>query len=101
MALTKAALCEHLVATMAFDKPTATLLVEEFFNQIACALVKGEDVKISGLGNFSLYHKSSRLAQNPRSQQPIWIGSKKVVVFKAGQKLKRQVKEGVLLEEEG
>ena len=100
MALTKAALSEHLVTAMAFDKPTATLLVEEFFNQIAAALKKDEAVKISGLGNFYLYHKKPRLAQNPKNQQPVWIDTRKVVVFKAGKKLKERIKQGVLAEED-
>lgn len=100
MALTKAALSEHLVVAMAFDKLTATLLVEEFFNQISAALKKGEEVKISGLGNFYLYRKKPRLAQNPKNQQPVWMDTRQVVVFKAGQKLRERVKQGVLSEED-
>ena len=97
---TKAILCEHLATTMAFDKPVATQLVEEFFNQIAAALVKGEAVKIAGLGNFYLRQKKSRLGCNPKTQQPVQIAARRVVVFKAGQKLKERVKHGVLLEED-
>jgi integration host factor subunit alpha len=100
VAITKAALSEHLITAQAFDKPTATLLVEEFFNQIAEKLITGETVKISGLGNFYLYHKKPRLARNPKNKQPVLISARRTVVFKAGEKLKEQVKHGVLVEDE-
>jgi len=96
--ITKAILSEHLVTTMAFDKPVATRLVEEFFVQIAEGLVQGEEVKVSGLGNFSLHDKKSRLGRNPKTKQAVLIPARRVVAFKAGQKLKDRVKQTILLE---
>lgn len=98
--ITKAILCDYLATTMAFDKLIATRLVEEFFGQIAEELVRGESVKVSGLGNFSLHHKKPRLGRNPKTKQPVLISARRVVAFKAGQKLKERVKQDILLEED-
>lgn len=98
--ITKAALCEHLATSMAFDKSVAICFVEEFFIQVRASLMRGEQVKIAGLGNFNPVHKKSRLARNPKTKQVVWISPRQTVTFKAGQKLKERVKHRRLLDEE-
>lgn len=51
-------------------------------------LAQGEDVKISGFGNFQLRAKSPRPGRNPRTGEPIAIEARRVVTFHASQKLK-------------
>ncbi len=52
MALTKAEMAEHLFEKLGINKKDAKDLVEGFFEEIKTALESGEQVKLSGFGNF-------------------------------------------------
>ena len=54
-------------------------------------MVEGRDVKLSGFGNFILKDKKSRPGRNPKTGEEVQISARRVVTFKAGQKLRRQV----------
>ncbi|MBW8056115.1 MAG: integration host factor subunit alpha, partial [Nitrospira sp.] len=60
MALTKADLAEGLFNELGLNKREAKEFVELFFENIRAALANGEQVKISGFGNFGVRHKSPR-----------------------------------------
>jgi len=59
MALTKADMTEQLYDELGFNKREAKELVEMFFEEIRGALEKGEQVKLSGFGNFELRDKKN------------------------------------------
>ena len=54
MALTKAEMSEHLFEKLGLSKRDAKDLVEIFFEEVRRALENGEQVKLSGFGNFDL-----------------------------------------------
>ncbi|CSO81919.1 HU family DNA-binding protein [Shigella sonnei] len=54
MALTKAEMSEYLFDKLGLSKRDAKELVELFFEEIRRALENGEQVKLSGFGNFDL-----------------------------------------------
>jgi len=91
MALTKAEMAEHLFKRVGLNKREGKELVELFFEEIRVALEHGKDVKLSGFGNFSLRDKRSRPGRNPKTGQEIPISARRVVTFRAGQKLKERV----------
>lgn len=91
MALTKAEMAERLFDELGLNKREAKELVELFFEEIRDALVKGEDVKLSGFGNFTLRHKDQRPGRNPKTGEEIPISARRVVTFRPGQKLKSRV----------
>jgi len=91
MALTKADIAEHLVEHLRVNKRDAKEVVEAFFEQIRNALENGEQVKLSGFGNFDLRDKSQRPGRNPKTGEDIPISARRVVTFRPGQKLKSQV----------
>jgi len=107
--LTKAQLAEKLFEQIGFNKREAKDMVDTFFGLIEQELVKGNDVKISGFGNFQLRSKSPRPGRNPRTGELISIEARRVVTFHASHKLKEIVqsgkigiqKEGALSGEEG
>ena len=86
--LTKAHLAEDLFDNIGLNKREAKELVDAFFDRIVQELAQGEDVKISGFGNFQLRAKSPRPGRNPRTGEPIAIEARRVVTFHASQKLK-------------
>jgi integration host factor subunit alpha len=91
MALTKADMAEHLYEELGLNKREAKDVVEMFFEEIRCALERGEQVKLSGFGNFDLRDKSQRPGRNPKTGEEIPISARRVVTFRPGQKLKARV----------
>ena len=91
MAITKAAMAEALFDELGLNKREAKELVELFFAEVSKALVNGDDVKLSGFGNFTLRRKDQRPGRNPKTGEEIPISARTVVTFKPGQKLKARV----------
>ncbi len=91
MALTKAAIAEHLFEELGLNKREAKEVVEMFFEEIRTALEQGYQVKLSGFGNFDLREKRQRPGRNPKTGEEIPITARRVVVFRPGQKLKSKV----------
>ncbi|WP_107852654.1 integration host factor subunit alpha [Oceanimonas marisflavi] len=91
MALTKADIAEHLFTRLGISKRDAKDMVEAFFEEIRSALEQGEQVKISGFGNFELRNKGERPGRNPKTGEDIPISARRVVTFRPGQKLKARV----------
>ena len=91
MALTKAAMAEKLFEEMGLNKREAKEMVDLFFEEIRLALEKGEQVKLSGFGNFDLRDKNQRPGRNPKTGEEIPISARRVVTFRPGQKLRARV----------
>ena len=66
MALTKANMAENLYEELGLNKREAKELVEVFFEEVRIALEDGEEVKLSGFGNFTLRNKNQRPGRNPK-----------------------------------
>lgn len=91
MTLTKAELADSLINEVGLNKRDAKELVDCLFEEIRAVLEGGEPVKISGFGNFELRDKNERPGRNPKTGQDVSISARRVVTFKAGQKLKARV----------
>ncbi len=95
MAVTKADLADTLFNELGLNKREAKEFVELFFERIREALEAGESVKLSGFGNFGVREKNSRPGRNPKTGEEIPISARRVVTFKASQKLKDRVSANV------
>lgn len=91
MALTKAEMAQRLFEDVGLNKREAKEFVDIFFDVIREALEKGENVKLSGFGNFDLRQKNQRPGRNPKTGEEIPISARRVVTFRSGQKLKARV----------
>lgn len=92
-ALTKAQLADLLFEQIGLNKRESKDMVDAFFDLIADSLVDGQDVKISGFGNFQIRTKAPRPGRNPRTGEAIPIDARRVVTFHASQKLKEQIQD--------
>ena len=92
MALTKFDIVNSLNDEIGLNKREAKELVDSFFDNIKRLLSQGQEIKLSGFGNFQLKNKSSRPGRNPRTGDDVEITARRVVTFKPGQKLKESVK---------
>ncbi len=89
--LTKAELAELLFERLGLNKRESKDMVEAFFELVHATLVRGEDVKLSGFGNFNIRRKAPRPGRNPRTGEAIPIKARNVVTFHASHKLKAVV----------
>ncbi len=58
-------------------------MVEAIFDTIRTTLASGEDVKLSGFGNFVLLHKNARPGRNPTNMDPVEISARRVVTYRS------------------
>ena len=86
--LTKAELADMLFERLGLNKRESKDMVEAFFELVHSTLVQGEDVKLSGFGNFNIRRKAPRPGRNPRTGESIPINARNVVTFHASHKLK-------------
>ncbi len=91
MALTQADMAESLFNEMGLNKKEARELVDLFFEELEASLADGEQVKLSGFGNFDLRDKKERPGRNPKTGEKIPVAARRVVKFRPGNKLKARV----------
>jgi integration host factor subunit alpha len=91
MSLTKSEIGDRLFEEVGLNKREAKEFVDAFFEAVREALERGENVKLSGFGNFQLREKNQRPGRNPKTGEEIPISARRVVTFRPGQKLRARV----------
>ena len=91
MGLTRAAMAESLFNELGLNKREARELVDLYFEELIATLAAGEQVRLSGFGNFDLRDKIERPGRNPKTGEEIPITARRVVTFRPGEKLKDRV----------
>jgi integration host factor subunit alpha len=91
MSLTRVNMAESLFNELGLSKTEARELVELFFEELVATLAVGEQVKLSGFGNFDLRDKKERPGRNPKTGEKVMISARRVVTFRPGQKLKARM----------
>ncbi len=91
MALTKVDMAESLFNELGLNKREALELVDLCFHQLVACLALGEQIKLSGVGNFDLRDKNERPGRNPKTGEKVLITARRVVILRPGQKLKARV----------
>ncbi len=94
-ALTKLELAIGVSENVGINRLEAKEIVELFFEETRKSLENGENVHVSGFGNFNLRDKSSRPGRNPKTGEAYEITKRRVVTFHAGLKLKATVQESL------
>jgi len=89
--VTKADIIEHLHNDLGLNKRECKILVEDFFQEIKTSLINNEEVKLSGFGNFELLNKKARPGRNPKTGEDVTISARRVVTFRAGNKLRKKI----------
>tara|TARA_Y100000766_G_C18460224_1_gene390226 strand:- start:191 stop:487 length:297 start_codon:yes stop_codon:yes gene_type:complete len=89
--ITKADIIEHLHNELGLNKSECKILIEDFFDEIKESLKNGEEVKLSGFGNFELLNKKERPGRNPKTGEEVTISARRVVTFRAGNKLRKKI----------
>tara|TARA_B100001027_G_scaffold209749_1_gene176195 strand:+ start:321 stop:599 length:279 start_codon:yes stop_codon:yes gene_type:complete len=91
MAITKLELADYLHKKMGLPKKDCLGFVNSFFTEISNSLERGEEVKLSGFGNFSLLKKKARPGRNPKTGKEYVVSARTSISFKPGRKLRDKI----------
>ncbi|MBO69122.1 MAG: integration host factor subunit alpha [Acidiferrobacteraceae bacterium] len=91
MTVTKMDLANALFEELGLNKREAKDFVELFFEEVRQALETGQNVKFSGFGSFSVRDKPERPGRNPKTGEEVAVTARRVVTYKASQKIKDRV----------
>ena len=89
MTMTKADMVKIIGEKMDLASKESTEIVEQVFEIIKETLERGENIKISGFGNFVVRQKRPRKGRNPQTGGEIIISGRRVVTFKPNNVLRR------------
>ncbi|MEW5703155.1 MAG: integration host factor subunit alpha [Pseudomonadota bacterium] len=89
--VTRAHLTEAVYQEIGLSRNESAELVESALKLISDALVRGEPVKVSSFGSFSIRQKGRRIGRNPKTGEEVPILPRRVLVFRASQVLKNRI----------
>lgn len=89
--MTKADIVEKIHAKTGFSKKESAEMVEGVFRIMKETLESGENLKISGFGNFQVKQKKDRKGRNPQTGEAITIEARSILTFKPSTLLKQAV----------
>ncbi len=89
--VTRMDLAEAVYHKVGLTRTEAANLVEQVLSEICDTLVRGEDVKLSGFGNFVVRSKGERVGRNPKTGVEVPIEKRRVIVFKPSDNLNAHI----------
>jgi integration host factor subunit alpha len=89
--LTRADLSEAVFRAVGLSRNESSQMVEDMLEEICAALSRGEQVKLSSFGTFSVRHKSQRTGRNPKTGKEVPIAPRRVLVFRPSHVLKSKI----------
>jgi len=89
--VTRSQLSEAVYQEVGLSRNESADLVEAVLEEISSALIRGEPVKISSFGSFSVRQKGRRVGRNPKTGEEVPILPRRVLVFRASHVLKNSI----------
>ena len=80
--ITKSTQCKHI---------TAKEIVQQFLDEIATELGKGNRLEFRDFGVFEVKERAARTAQNPRTLEKVQVPARLKVKFKMGRIMKKKL----------
>jgi integration host factor subunit alpha len=89
--VTRAQLSEAVYQEVGLSRNESADVVESVLSEMSKTLARGEMVKISSFGSFSVRSKGQRIGRNPKTGEEVPILPRRVLVFRPSHVLKNQV----------
>jgi integration host factor subunit alpha len=93
--VTRAQLSEAVYQEVGLSRNESADLVETVLREVSDALMRGEQVKISSFGSFSVRQKGRRIGRNPKTGEEVPILPRRVLVFRASNVLKTMINDSL------
>ncbi len=92
--LTRMDLRDAVYQEVGLSRNESAQLVESVIEHISDTLAKGEQVKVSSFGTFSVREKGPRIGRNPKTGEEVPIHPRKVLTFRPSHLMKERVAAG-------
>ena len=99
--VTRAQLTEAVYQEVGLSRNESADLLEAVLDEISGALARGDAVKISSFGSFSVRSKGQRIGRNPKTGEEVPITPRRVLVFRPSQLLKKKINDGMTAKRSG
>jgi integration host factor subunit alpha len=90
-AVTRVELYDAVYRKVGLSRSESSALVELVLREISDSVARGETVKLSSFGTFTVRQKGKRMGRNPKTGVDVPISPRRVIVFKASAIMKQQL----------
>ena len=98
-AVTRVELYDAVYRRVGLSRSESASLVELVLTEITASMARGETVKLSSFGTFTVRKKAKRMGRNPKTGIAAPIPPRRVVVFKASAVMKQRINANRLQEQ--
>lgn len=91
LTITKQDFVEKIAETSGIKQSTVKAVIHSFLNEIVLEIAKNNRLEFRDFGVFEVRGVAGRMAQNPKTMEPIQVPPKRKVKFKIG----RLMREGM------
>lgn len=92
--LTRMDLADAVHREVGLSRNDSAALVEAVLSHVSDALVRGETVKISSFGTFTVRDKGPRIGRNPKTGEEVPIHPRRVLSFRSSHLMREKVARG-------
>ncbi len=89
--MTRADLTDLVHRELGISRNESAMFVEQVLEEVIAAVERGEDVKVSSFGTFSVRAKKMRMGRNPKTGEEVPITPRRVITFRASHVLKEAI----------
>ncbi|MEO1014932.1 MAG: integration host factor subunit alpha [Pseudomonadota bacterium] len=93
--VTRADLTDAIYRSIGVSRHESAIFVERIVEEICSALERGEQVKISSFGTFTIREKKMRMGRNPKTGEEVPITPRRVISFRASNVLKEKINDNL------
>jgi integration host factor subunit alpha len=93
-AVTRHELSDAVYRKVGLSRTESSAFVELVLEEIKDSIARGETVKLSSFGTFTVRKKGQRMGRNPKTGVDVPISPRRVVVFKASAIMKQRINGG-------
>jgi len=91
--ITKKELIDHIADSTQLKRVVVKKVVQTFLDSMIAEMGKGNRLEFRDFGVFEVKERRPRMAQNPKSLEPVYVPKKRSVKFKMGRRMQAALTE--------
>jgi len=91
MSTTKKDIADHIAEQTHIKGVLVKSVVQAFLDEIISELARGNRLEFRDFGVFEVNTRAARMAQNPKTLEPVHVPAKRTVKFKMGRMMKQKL----------
>ncbi len=89
--VTKKDLIDRVSDVTKYKRVEVKTVIQTFLDQVIVELGRGNRLEFRDFGVFEIKRRAPRIAQNPKTLEPVQVPPRKTVKFKVGRLMKKQI----------